>query len=92
MAELPEEVEALAERYQVAVETAEERGCADQARRFEELAAKSRAVVNRSALEACRLASSDRELQSTFYELLEAEVRLPRFVVRGQLRAVPQTS
>jgi hypothetical protein len=28
-------------------------------------------------LEACRLASSDRELQSTFYALLEAEVRLP---------------
>ena len=77
MAELPEEVAALGTRYQAAVEAAEARGCAGQVHHFEELAADSRAVINRSALEACRLASSDRELQSTFYNLLEAEVRLP---------------
>src|SRR4051812_36605206 len=77
MAQNAAEVAALDARYQAAMEDAAERGCADQVDRFEKRTAESKAVVNRSVLEACRLASSDRELQATFYELLEAEVRLP---------------
>ncbi|HEX6864714.1 MAG TPA: hypothetical protein VF414_17925 [Thermoanaerobaculia bacterium] len=59
------------------MEDAEGRGRGAEVRNFEARTAASRAVVNRSALEAARLASSDRELQSTFYELLKAQVRLP---------------
>lgn len=87
-AEIPEEVAALEERYTAAVESAEERGSRDNIRHFEERVATSRAVLNRSLLEAARLASSDKELYSSFYELLNAHVRLPHGNDWDRLRSI----
>lgn len=85
---LPAERRALRKRYRAATERAAARGCADKARRFEEKLADSRAVVNRSGLETARLASSERELFSTFYQLLKAEVRLPTGESWDRLRRI----
>lgn len=53
------------------------RGCGDVVRDLETAARASKAVIARSLAEAERLASSDNQLYSTYYKLIEAEVRLP---------------
>jgi hypothetical protein len=76
-AQASEERAALAERYRIAVESAATRGCADVMQAFETMAGSSRAVIARPLREAERLASSDQQLYSTYYKLIEAEVQLP---------------
>jgi hypothetical protein len=80
------ERKALTKRYKAARNAAVDRNCGDQVIRLEEELDGSQAVINRSALETARLASSDRELYSTFYQLLNAEVRLPAGKVWDRLR------
>jgi hypothetical protein len=68
---------ALAERYRIAVEAAAARGCAEVVRAFESTAGTSKAVIARPLRETERLASSDQQLYSTYYKLIEAGVQLP---------------
>jgi hypothetical protein len=76
-AEQEDERKALAIRHEQAVRDAEARGCGGVVRDFEVAAGASAAVLTRPLGEVERLASSDRQLYSTYYQLLEAEVKLP---------------
>jgi hypothetical protein len=76
-AEQETEREALAVRHRLAVQDAESRGCGEAVHAFESAADASHAVLSRSFAEVERLASSDRQLYATYYQLLEAEVKLP---------------
>ncbi|HSS50342.1 MAG TPA: hypothetical protein VLX28_15500 [Thermoanaerobaculia bacterium] len=87
-ARLSAERKALAKRYKSAVGAAVARGCAHQVSRFEAKLVNAHAVINRSALETARLVSSDRELFSTFYQLLNSEVRLPSGEIWDKLRRI----
>jgi hypothetical protein len=68
---------ALSSRYRAAIDRAAARGCGEVVRAFETAARASKAVIARSLEETERLASSDNQLYSTYYKLIEAEVRLP---------------
>lgn len=76
-AEQEPEREALAARHHLAVQDAESRGCGEVVHAFESAAESSYAVLSRSLAEVERLASSDRQLYATYYQLLDAEVKLP---------------
>jgi len=76
-AERPEEKKALTDRYQESIEKAISRGCQDVVKDFEAAISSSQAVITRSITETSRLISSDKQLNATYYELLEAGVRLP---------------
>ncbi len=71
------EAAALDSRYQAAVQDAAGRGCRDVLESFEAAITASKAVINRPLLEVERLASSDRQLYSSFYQRLEAGLQLP---------------
>jgi len=77
VAEQESERDALAFRYRLAVQDAESRGCGEAVRAFEAAAGTTVAVLSRSLAEVERLANSDRQLYATYYQLLEAEVKLP---------------
>ncbi len=85
-AEQETEQKALAVRHLLAVQNAESRGCGDAVHAFESAAGSSHAVLSRSLAEVERLASSDRQLYATYYQLLEAEVKLPSGDVWDPLR------
>jgi hypothetical protein len=85
-AEQETEREALAERHRLAVQDAEASGCGEVVRSFEAATGASHAVLSRSLGEVERLANSDRQLYATYYQLLEAEVKLPDGEVWDRLR------
>jgi hypothetical protein len=84
----PPERAALQQRYETAKSNAKSRGVADKLLRFEELLNSSRAVISRPLGEVQRLVSSDSQLYATYYQLLEAGVRLPSGSKWDVLRAV----
>lgn len=88
LAELAAEREALDERYRVAKEDAGQRNASGAFERFEKRVGGSRAVLARSLAETERLASSDQELYATFYQLLEADLRVPEGSKWDTLRGV----
>lgn len=71
------EREALERRYQAAKRDAVSRKADAQLQDFENAIANSQAVIARSESEVLRLASSTKQLYSTYYEQIEAGVRLP---------------
>lgn len=73
----PGEQAALDRRYQAAKADAASRKASDCLHDFENTIASSQAVIARSESEVLRLATSTRQLYSTYYQLIEAEVRLP---------------
>jgi len=75
--QVDDEREALDQRYQAALNEATRRGCRGVLDSFETAAAGSKAVINRRLEEIERLSSSDQELYSTYYKLLDAQARLP---------------
>lgn len=68
---------ALERRYQAAKRDAAARKADDSLQDLEDAVAASRAVIARSEGEVFRLASSHRQLYSTYYQLIEAGIRLP---------------
>lgn len=72
-----EEVEALQRRYQLAKQEAAARGADSALSSFETEVSDTRAVIARPAGELQRLLTGDDQIYATFYQLLEAEVRLP---------------
>jgi hypothetical protein len=76
-AEQPTNRDALAVRYEAVRASASERGALPTLETFESELARSRAVLGRSAGEVDRLASSERQGYASYYQLIEAEARLP---------------
>lgn len=73
----PSERAALERRYKAAKADAASRNADRNLQDFEIALAGSKAVIARSEIEVNRLASSDRQLYATFYELTESGIRLP---------------
>lgn len=73
----PEETAALDRRYRKAKMEAEGRGCREVLGAFEAAVGRSQAVISRPLREADRLAVSERELYSTYYQQIYAEHRSP---------------
>src|SRR4051812_800804 len=73
----PAEHQELQARYEQALEDAARRGAGAIVAEFETAVASSRVVITRRVEELERLSSSDKELYSTFYKLIRAELRLP---------------
>ena len=71
------EREALERRYQTVKRDATSRGADGPLQDFENAIARSKAVIARSEGEVLRLATSTRQLYSTYYQHIEAGVRLP---------------
>jgi len=82
------EQQALDRRYQAAVQEAEARGAGKALETFETSLQGSKAVMARSFRELDRLASSDKELITTYYNLVRSDIRLPHGNDWDQLRAV----
>jgi hypothetical protein len=76
-AQEPAELAELTARYQRAKDEATARGAAAVFTDFERALGNSRAVIARPENEVLRLASSTRQLYATYYQLIEAGVRLP---------------
>jgi len=87
-AEDADEHAALERRYLSAKQSARSSGSGDVFDQFENAATNSQAVIARPAGELQRLATSDRELYATFYQLRDAGVRLPAGEKWDTLRAV----
>jgi hypothetical protein len=80
------ELDAVDRRYEKAVRSAEKRGCAPEFANFTRSLQDSRAVVARSFSDIDRLASSDNSVQATYYDLVDAGLRLPDGSMWEQLR------
>jgi hypothetical protein len=76
-AEEPDQKDALRARYDDAVKAAAGRGSGAEVVAFEAACAASMAVLARPLGEVQRLARSDDEGYATYYQLTEAEVRIP---------------
>jgi hypothetical protein len=87
-AEEPEEQEALESRYQAAMLDLANRRADSVATQFQHAATASKAVINRPLGELQRLANSDNQLYATYYQLVEAEVRVPADDRWNLIRAV----
>lgn len=85
---MPAECVALNARYQSALRRAKRRGALRAVEAFEVAAQGSKAVMARPYRELDRLASSNKELFSTYYNLVRSEVRLPHGNEWDELRAV----
>ena len=73
----PDETAALERRYAEAVAALEERGAREAGAALEAALQGSRCVCARAVAEVHRLATSDRQLYATFYEMVEAGVVVP---------------
>jgi len=91
-AEQVEEQEALNKRYQESLQRAASSSCEQVAKDFETALLDSQAVIARSLLDASRLVSSDKQLYATFYQLVEAGVRLPSGSKWDPLREVADSA
>jgi hypothetical protein len=77
LAELEEEVAALARRYKEAWTDAEARGALDRLLEFEAALADTEAVFARSTHDLQRLSTSDNQAYVTYYDLLRSKIKLP---------------
>lgn len=73
----PEERAALDRRYQAGRRDATTRGADAALQAFELALGDSKTVIARSESEVLRLAASTRQLYGTYYQMIEAELRLP---------------
>ncbi|HKQ08540.1 MAG TPA: hypothetical protein VJ464_25690 [Blastocatellia bacterium] len=92
IAETSAERTALDRHYQAAIRDSAARGATPAVNDFEKAIADSKAVISRSQGELQRLATSDHELYTTYYKLIEAEVRLPKGDNWDKLRAVADSA
>jgi hypothetical protein len=85
------EQEALERRYQAAKRDAESRKADSSLQLFENALAGSRAVIARSEHDVLRLTTNTRQLYSTYYQQIEAEIRLPDGNQWDALREIADT-
>jgi hypothetical protein len=90
-AEYPAERAALERRYQAAKADAVSRNANRNLQDFENAVAGSKAVIARSEIEVQRLASGNRQLYATYYELTEAGISLPAGDEWDMLRELADT-
>lgn len=76
-AKQPANVARLEERFRAAVRLARIRGCKRIFRDLKAKLARSRAVISRRIHDVERLSYSDRECYASYYQLLNAQLRLP---------------
>jgi len=82
---------ALLKRYKKATQDAKARKADKALDRFErEVDKRSKAVINRDFAEVDRLSTSDRELYSTYYKLLDSDLKLPKGEKSDSLRPVAE--
>jgi hypothetical protein len=91
MANEVDERAALENRYQAAKRDAVSRNADVPLQDFENSVRVSQAVLARSDIEVHRLASSDKQLYATYYQLTEAGVRLPEGDQWDMLRELADT-
>ncbi len=87
-AEDPAERQELQARYEQALENAAQRGAEAIVVDFETAVVSSKVVITRPLEELERLSSSGKELYSTFYKLIKADLRLPAGNKWDRLRRV----
>lgn len=85
------EQEALERRYQAARRDAESRKTDASLQLFENALTGSRAVIARSEHDVLRLTTNTRQLYSTYYQQIEAEIRLPDGNQWDALREIADT-
>jgi hypothetical protein len=73
-------------RYENALSGAERRGCGSKLEEFTNWLKDSRAVIARPYSDIDRLAAGDNSVQATFYDLIDAGMRLPDGSLWEQLR------
>jgi hypothetical protein len=71
------EEQALHHRYLEALRNADIRGCRTTVDLFDEAASRSHAVIAKDLREIDRCASSDRQLMTTYYQLISGQARVP---------------
>jgi len=76
VAKEPEEISALESRYKQALQDAKSRGCENKLQEFEDAAGRSKTVIARNMEQTKTLATSDKRLYATFYQLAET-VKIP---------------
>ena len=76
-AEELDELNKLQQRYDAALADANSRGVESAVIEFENAVSGAKAVIARPLSELMRLAQNDREMYASFYELVEARVRVP---------------
>ncbi len=91
MAEDKDERDALEDRYRAAKRDAVSRNADVVLQNFENAIDHSQAVISRSESEVLRLANSHKQLYSTYYQQIEAGVRLPDGDEWGVLRELADT-
>ncbi len=67
----------MSDRYKAVVQDAARRGSEAIIRRFEAATAGSKAVITRSYGDTMRLAAADSNVYSTYYRMLDSELRIP---------------
>jgi hypothetical protein len=82
---------ALDRRYEAAKADAVSRNVDSILQDFEHIASQSKAVIARSEIEVNRLASSSKQLYSTYHELVEEGIRLPAGDEWDMLRELADT-
>lgn len=92
MAELPAEVDALKTRYQAARAAAATKSNGGALADFETAVLGAGVSIARPLTELLRLASSENELYASYYQLIEAGVRLPKGDKWDSLRGVADSA
>lgn len=91
-AETPAEHLALTERYEIAKQKMIASGSENTLQSFQDAIAGSTAVMARSLIELHRLVSSDQEVYSTYYKLIDSGIRLPEGRKWDVLRSLTDTA
>jgi hypothetical protein len=81
------EIQALEKRFQKSVEDCKMRGCDSISDQFRERVTRSAAVLCRPLAKVLALVESDNELYSTFYQLVQAENRIPEKNIYDEYRS-----
>lgn len=89
-AEQPEDSEALHHRYETAVQEADDRGAASTVRNFEIEVSRSKAVLARRFTDLHRLANSDQEVYASYYEQVEAGIKIPNGDKWNNIRGIAE--
>jgi hypothetical protein len=84
----PEEVAELTKRYNEAVAKASAEGCDTVLKEYEAAVGNSEAVISRLFAELQRLSYSEDEIYATFYQRVEAGLRLPGGDTWDRLRSI----
>src|SRR5579871_2044052 len=87
----PTEQNVLEQRYETAYQEAASRGTETVCQEFETTVGSSKAVIARPVGEMLRLATSDNEIYSTYYQLIDAGIKIPNGDQWNQVRGLVES-